>query len=173
MSTQPITNIHLLSCGPSVFETWTLGRWQYAVEHDEPIVGVNTIANRFQVDWLCVRDSAVVDWIDKWMTPFTGIARGRAIPKAWRNREYEWLGSWMRCRFTFPLALRWALLKWPEATVNVYGCDMTNERGACRDNGRHGEDRWEAEAKYIRRLLALFGGRIKFIGCGDSELINK
>jgi hypothetical protein len=150
--------VHLLSCGPSVFETWSPG----LAKDGEPIVGINSICDWFDVDWLCMRDPIVSERLSTAIKPRTGIARGRAIPREC-GVQYEWLGNWRHCRFTFPLALRWALLKWPNATVNVYGCDMNQEQGACIDNGRHGAERWQAERRHLDVLIEMFNDRIKFL----------
>ncbi len=143
---------HLISCGPSVFDTW-----HGSPGPGEPVVGINSIIDYFPVDWLCMRDPFELRSL-----PRIGIARGRAVPRL-EGLEDEWLGNWRRCRLTFPLALRWALLKWPDRKVKVYGCDMSGEQGACRDGDRHDPGRWQAERKYSDIIPSLFPGRVEYV----------
>jgi hypothetical protein len=166
--------IALLSCGGSVLETWpkvleTKERSLY-----DYVVGVNWVGELYECDYLCMKDQCLVAR-GLLKPPRIGVVNGGGVEFIWKGRRsYENFARWDKvagwcgpvvCGYTFPDALKWCCEKWTDKEIDVFGCDMDQEKGVCKDSWNHGIGRWAREAPFIAHMLRLNLNRIQFVGC--------
>lgn len=134
--------VAVLACGPSLTETWTTD----AAASYDLVIGVNTVAWVFPVDWLAFLDKEVLTGcIDKGMLPKRGYithalmklpdGSERIIPGAY-NRKGDSLtrdvGLWSHCcNYTFPCALQVAREVSAGGAIDVYGYDIAVGKADC------------------------------------------
>lgn len=166
--------VAVLSCGPSVLESYR-DDGSHGV-----VVAVNWCGELYRHDWLCVMDSVVIER-GRVLKPRLGMVAGTGVRMPWPDLElrpligFQGLRGWAgnpSCGFTFPKALLWSLAAYPDAFVDVYGFDASEDPNVGGEGWNHGQSRWRREIPYVRFLAREFVGRIRFVGCGAAGLLG-
>jgi hypothetical protein len=163
--------IALVTCGESAKESWlNADKSRY-----EATVGVNWAVNWFTFDWAVAWDALVWRWSSGKLAniPRIGVVGCGRQPEDLhakfnaRGLRLEFVPRLTDCTTTFPNALEWALCKWPEAHVDIYGLDMDTAQGLAPwpQPLCHSPERWDREFRYMRGIWNEHGGRIYLVGC--------
>jgi hypothetical protein len=160
----------LLSCGISILETWPESMpSQYA-----DVVGVNWASHRYAVDWH-VGGDCILWQTEGFRMPLKGIAAYGEFPEdltpkktgkwiEWAKIDSLFKVDGQQCQYNFPYALRWALERWPERELDVYGVDMQGS-GISPTCSTYPQERWDRERFFIDAILEQHEDKVNFIGC--------
>lgn len=167
--------IALVSCGESALESFSP-----SVQDDYAVtIGINWAVYHWHFDWAAAWDALVWRYADGRFAfwPVDGIVTCGRLPddvatvaasKALQVESFPRLTS---CTTTFPNALEWALLKWPDSEIDIYGLDMNGKQGLqpWHDGRCHSSWRWDVELKHLHSLWSLCGPRLRLVGCNVDE----
>lgn len=168
--------IALITGGETARTTWSDSMF----DRYDAVVGVNWAAHHYRTHWLVALDSVVwrIEHISRIIMPDIGLVSYETQPEDIRAimeaNELALIPFGDRivdsvkgiCTFTFPYALRFCLLNWPDYSIDVYGLDMDGRKGL-QPGGPPAKPgpRWSNEEPFTRSIFYEHGDRINLVGC--------
>lgn len=163
--------IAIVSCGESAKTAYS----RDIGDSYDVTIGVNWACYHWPFDWVAAWDALIWRYnsgLDA-IWPSVGIATCGRLPDdvaklaEARQLQVEAFPRRPLCSTTFPSALEWALAKWPDAAIDVYGVDMDTQQGLepWHDAKAHSSYRWDREARHLMRIWSESGDRICLVGC--------
>lgn len=160
-------SVAVLCSGPSLPVTWKANKTKYA-----STIGVNKAAHFTEVDWWAGLDAGVWSFWG-WAHPRVGVcgsvrtfsgAANVLIPK--QGLVAAVYDAPEGCpSFCMLMAIGFAFEQLKAASVDVYGCDMTDTtdfKGE-RDHANWSKQRWDEEREGVTVLRNRYGKRLRFI----------
>lgn len=187
MVVTPTARVAILCPGPSLPEVWA----EWMAKDYACIFAVNTAGWYYTHHWFVGFDSRVfTPYFEKRdarvMTPLIGVLtnkphRERALARGWHaeipgayygiglSQEQKDRCECEKCAFSFPNALREALLRF-KGPVDVYGMDYAVEAQCVgRNEGDRSLRRFRSEARWLREFWE--SGRISVFGEASATLL--
>lgn len=133
--------IAIISAGPS------RATWEYIADKEKyaDVICVTAACFDYEADWFCVLDQCLIDSLHRMgCEPRKGwLTLGCSVPNGIRLEHRFADESGFLCRYSFPLALHWALQRTP--LVEIYGNDQSVDTA-------HSPRRWRNEGRWLKLI---------------------